>query len=550
MVRTADPPHAAGGLDPHGQGHLCSHPVALDHLSIGTRGPGGYPTSLSAAVHPVGRAAGSSGGRHWPPYHAYSLNQRECYGAYDPIDHRPPPFDGHPPDHRDRARGAGGFSASMPPPPAHRPAGYDVDSPSVVPAPDRHMISSGASSGRPLRPRRESDISPVPSALIRSTQGEGYREHQHHRARDESGHSPRFHSPLRGSKSVPLPERHRSEDGRKGSKSLPSAKRYRFEDGRKGSPSGRHWYDDGERCGSRGRYADGRHTQEMAYPSSCDQGLHNLGDSKRNLSPHDHGESVQHHLSLRVNPPSPMPMEMSPWDDGYKSPTSPTYRCEDVEQGSRDEDKNETPGWLDSDYDASGISGRDSNFKIEDPVLKTKEDSAYTELVDDFMDAVMKSWRDPNPNIRVDKEADQKLADSRFAELALKRYNKNKNNKVKYALIEAIADAVMFEASGLYRHVNFYAKAKNGPKKNDGKVLVFAELHQIGYRPNAMALTCFRLLDENNQLCGRRDQIRSCHMIQDQDKGHCYACSDRIKHPDGSCYKAGHFASICYYHNN
>uniref|UniRef100_K3Y1E8 DUF3615 domain-containing protein n=1 Tax=Setaria italica TaxID=4555 RepID=K3Y1E8_SETIT len=136
----------------------------------------------------------------------------------------------------------------------------------------------------------------------------------------------------------------------------------------------------------------------------------------------------------------------------------------------------------------------------------------------------------------VDKEADQKLADSRFAELALKRYNKNKNNKVKYALIEAIADAVMFEASGLYRHVNFYAKAKNGPKKNDGKVLVFAELHQIGYRPNAMALTCFRLLDENNQLY--------------QDKGHCYACSDRIKHPDGSCYKAGHFASICYYHNN
>jgi hypothetical protein len=68
-------------------------------------------------------------------------------------------------------------------------------------------------------------------------------------------------------------------------------------------------------------------------------------------------------------------------------------------------------------------------LKNEDPVLKTNEDSAYTALVDEFMDTVMKSWRNPNPNMRVDEEAHQKQAD-RFAELALKRYNKNKNNKV------------------------------------------------------------------------------------------------------------------------
>jgi hypothetical protein len=49
---------------------------------------------------------------------------------------------------------------------------------------------------------------------------------------------------------------------------------------------------------------------------------------------------------------------------------------------------------------------------------------------------------------------------------------------------------------------------------------------------------------------GRRDQVRNCHMTQDQDKGHCYACSNRIKHPDGSCYKAGHFVHILCYHNN
>ncbi|CAN6193012.1 unnamed protein product [Urochloa humidicola] len=405
------------------------------------------------------------------------------------------------------------------------------------------------SGGTSSRPYRDCDILPAPSPFIRSTEGEMYHEHQHHRGRDEGGrsHSPRLYSPLRGSSSVPLTERHRLEYGsRKGSKPLPSSKRRRLlEDARKGSSSGRHWYDDGERSGSRGRYGDGHHTQELAYPSSCDQVLHYHGDSKRNFSSRDHGK--QHRLSLGMKPPSPITMEISPWDDGYKSPTSPTYCCEDVEQGSQDEDKNETPGLLDSDHDGSGIVGRDSNYKNEDPVLKTKGDSACSALVDDFMDAVMESWRNPNPNITVD-EAYQKQAD-RFAELALKRYNKNKNNKVKYAFIEAIVGGAIFEGSKLYGHVNFYAKAKNGPKKNDGKVLVFAELQKVGRRPNAMVLTCFHLLDENNQLCGRLDQVRNHIMVQRQDMSHCYACGDRMKHPDGSLYKAGHFVDMLCYHN-
>lgn len=113
---------------------------------------------------------------------------------------------------------------------------------------------------------------------------------------------------------------------------------------------GRHLYGDDERCRSRGRYADGRHTQGdfhyqfpsppsltigmsmsfdyqllLRFPELAYQGLHSLGDSKRNHSLRDHGESVQHHFSPRVKPPSPMPTEISPWDDGYESPTSPTY---------------------------------------------------------------------------------------------------------------------------------------------------------------------------------------------------------------------------------
>lgn len=223
MVRTPDPPHAAGGQ--------------LFYSIPRTRSPGGY-----SAAHPVDRAAGSSGShRHRSPNRAYSLNLRECYGAYDTPDHRPPPFDGRPSD--DRTPGAAGLSASMPPP-AHRRAGRcGVQSPSVVPPPDRHM-SSGTSSGRRHRSRRESDILPVPSPPIRSTEGERSHEDQHHRAFDESSdrrrrRSTRFHSPLRGSKSVPLPESHRWEDKRKGSKPLLSCKRYRLEDRHKDSSSGR-----------------------------------------------------------------------------------------------------------------------------------------------------------------------------------------------------------------------------------------------------------------------------------------------------------------------
>ncbi|XP_066372594.1 uncharacterized protein [Miscanthus floridulus] len=467
-----------------------------------------------------------------------------------------------------------------------------VESLIVVTPPDPNM-SRGTSSRRPLWSRRGFDISPVPSPLIRSKQGERYRDHQHHRAPDENIRSPRFYSPLRRSKSVPFP------------------KRFRLEDGRKGSSSGGHCYNDEEGSGSRGRYDDGQHTQELGYPTNCDHGHLCLGGSKRNSSPHCRGKgslSVQRYPSPRGKSPLPMPMKMSLWDDGSSptyfcgdeqytqrnsspndngkrsvsvqqqsspsgkpplpmpmemspwSPTSSTYRCEDeqyIQSGSHDDDQGGTSGitsQLDLDcrgstsgcYDdsrivgRSGVVGRESSFT-------EKEDFAYDALVDDFMAAVSKSWYNPVPNKTVDKEARQKQT-NRFAELALKRYNKNRNNKVKYALVEATVGGAIFEDSELYAHVNFYAKAKNGPKKNSGKVLVFAELHHIGRRQNAKVLTCFCFLDENNQFGGRRDQVQ--RPIIAQDIHHCYACSDRIKHPDGSCYKAGHVVDMLCYHYN
>ncbi|XP_044365990.1 uncharacterized protein [Triticum aestivum] len=420
-----------------------------------------------------------------------------------------------------------------PPPPPHDPrAGYGVESSSVVTAPDRHM-SRGTPSRRPLWPRRWPDISPEPSPLLPSTQGGRYGEHQYHRARDES--SPCFHSPCRGSESLPS-----------------SSKRCPPEGARKGSSVGGHWSDDDDAgTGSRCQY-----DHELAYPSSCHRAHRHLGSNKRAFSPRHHGgrsSSVQHRPSPRGKPQLPLPMEMSPWDDGYTSPSSPSYARE-VEQyrqrGLHDDDQDMTPDCLYSapgSSDGSGIFRREPSFKYEDPVLNTEsKDFAYDALVDDFMDAVAKTGRNRNPNLEVDKDAHEKQT-NRFAELALKRYNKNKNNKVKYALVEAIDGGAIWEDSEIYAHVNFYAKAKNGPKKHDGKVLVFAELHQVGRRLNAMVLTCFRFLDESNQLCGRYDQPRNSLIRQNQDPGHCYACSDIIKHPDGSCYKAGHIVCTLYY---
>ena len=71
--------------------------------------------------------------------------------------------------------------------------------------------------------------------------------------------------------------------------------------------------------------------------------------------------------------------------------------------------------------------------------------------------------------------------------------------QVKYSLVEAIAGAIFYERSYDYAHVNFYAAASNGPKKNGPKVLVFAELQHVGRRLNAMALRSFHFLDGKKQ---------------------------------------------------
>jgi hypothetical protein len=49
---------------------------------------------------------------------------------------------------------------------------------------------------------------------------------------------------------------------------------------------------------------------------------------------------------------------------------------------------------------------------------------------------------------------------------------------------------------------------------------------------------------------GCRDLARESLEIEDRDIHHCYACTDDIKHPEGSGYKAGHIAGVSYYYED
>ncbi|XP_006657308.3 uncharacterized protein LOC102706018 [Oryza brachyantha] len=194
-----------------------------------------------------------------------------------------------------------------------------------------------------------------------------------------------------------------------------------------------------------------------------------------------------------------------------------------------------------------------ASYEINDlPNSNVELDPSYKSLVNDFMDAMENNCHE-SEDLEDDPAKRQEMYQEqtkRFAELALRRYNSNKNNKVKYSLVEAIKSNGIFEGTKIYAHVNLSVVAKNGPQKNGPKVLAFAELQLVGDRPNAMALTSFHLLDEKKQLAGHRHLAQNSFGTGDTDMNHCYACTDVIKHPDGARYKAGHFVAMSYYYED
>uniref|UniRef100_A0A0E0MLD2 Uncharacterized protein n=1 Tax=Oryza punctata TaxID=4537 RepID=A0A0E0MLD2_ORYPU len=96
----------------------------------------------------------------------------------------------------------------------------------------------------------------------------------------------------------------------------------------------------------------------------------------------------------------------------------------------------DSPVKLDASYEVNVMN---SNGNL-DP-------SSYESLVSDFMDAVERNWHETYDSDDDPAECEKKYQEQiiRFAELALKRYNKSKNNKVKYSLVEAVGGNTIFE---------------------------------------------------------------------------------------------------------
>ncbi|KAM0896975.1 hypothetical protein ACQ4PT_022858 [Festuca glaucescens] len=413
-----------------------------------------------------------------------------AFPHHDPADLRPPLHANHA-HARDALDSYGGYGVDDLGDKPHSPF-HGIDSPRQVSAPALALPSGfcvglGTSSRRRRRSAspqtwpRAADISYAPYHLHRPSPPSPAPHQEHHqRARGESSRSPRFHS------------------------SSNRTKQSRLEAGHEDSSS--------VRC--RRRYEE----------PECVRDHHEHGTG--NTSP-------LHHSPSRMS----LPVDSPPLDDGSKSPTdwpdSPIHCYEHYNQMIKF-GHNGQPDSTWGAYDGSGITDRDPG--------SIYGDHSYNGLVDDFMDAAVDNWREPDNFDQAEKEELYRKQTKRFAELALKRYNKN--NKVKYSLVEAIDGAIFFERDYFHAHVNFYANAINGPKKNGPKVFVFAELEHVGRRLNAMALRSSHFLDEKKQTVGRRYLARGSHTSQDRDIYHCYACTDAIKHPEGSGYKAGHFLAV------
>ncbi|KAF8677091.1 hypothetical protein HU200_046554 [Digitaria exilis] len=172
-----------------------------------------------------------------------------------------------------------------------------------------------------------------------------------------------------------------------------------------------------------------------------------------------------------------------------------------------------------------------------------EDDSYFESLVNNFIIAANDACKPPKDNI--DKKASTQRQSDRYAESALKYYNNDKDNKVKYDLISAITSCGIVDRARCYGHVNFIAK---GNQENSKEELFFAELRLGSHVP-----TCVVSLEGAKIVGGLCDSRYDNKMYRDEglpiDAQHCYACDRKLKHPkNGELYVMGHVAVSDYYH--
>ncbi|XP_052154349.1 uncharacterized protein LOC127772357 isoform X1 [Oryza glaberrima] len=187
------------------------------------------------------------------------------------------------------------------------------------------------------------------------------------------------------------------------------------------------------------------------------------------------------------------------------------------------------------------IDGSDTE---EDLYSSCEEDPYFNSLVDDFIGAATSTdLLASSPEI--DYMAANQSQSLFYAESALKHYNNNDENKIKYELISAITSNAIIDRSG-YGHVNFVAK---GDLPDSVDEFFFAE---VRWDIDSYVPVCMVSLEGKEKSGGYRDievdYPRGGFVGVPIDKKHCYACGDGLKHPeDGTLYESGHIASGSYY---
>uniref|UniRef100_A0A0E0PD06 DUF3615 domain-containing protein n=1 Tax=Oryza rufipogon TaxID=4529 RepID=A0A0E0PD06_ORYRU len=180
----------------------------------------------------------------------------------------------------------------------------------------------------------------------------------------------------------------------------------------------------------------------------------------------------------------------------------------------------------------------------EDLYSSCEEDPYFNSLVDDFIGAATSTdLLASSPEI--DYMAANQSQSLFYAESALKHYNNNDENKIKYELISAITSNAIIDRSG-YGHVNFVAK---GDLPDSVDEFFFAE---VRWDIDSYVPVCMVSLEGKEKSGGYRDievdYPRGGFVGVPVDKNHCYACGDGLKHPeDGTLYESGHIASGSYY---
>ncbi|CAN6234081.1 unnamed protein product, partial [Urochloa humidicola] len=214
-----------------------------------------------------------------------------------------------------------------------------------------------------------------------------------------------------------------------------------------------------------------------------------------------------------------------------------------------------SPPWVSPSTSPPWVSSPSSD--VESAVLPTfgsdnqewhpsddEGDPYFKYLVDNFINAVVCS----KPKDNIETKAGNRPQADRYAEGALKYYNNDKSNKVKYDLISAVTSCGMIDVRGCYGHVNFIAK---GDQENSKEELFFAEIQLGTYIP-----TCVLSLEGVKKVGGLREsKYDKNERKYDKGKGilidaqHCYACRSGVMHPNnGTLYQSGHVANSNFYH--